>query len=315
MKDRFDRKITYLRLSVTDLCNLRCAYCMPETGVVKKRHSDMMSVEELEEISRAAVLCGIKKIRITGGEPLVRKGIVDICGRISSIPGVEELCMTTNGILLPEYARELKAAGIRRLNISLDTLDDKKYRRLTRIGSLSEAMAGLEAAKEQAFDVIKLNVVLMGGINDDEIPDFVRLADEMDIPVRFIELMPIGETSDWEKERFIKGSAVLKAVPELREDGYDGVAKKYIVPGKKGYIGLINPISAHFCPNCNRIRITADGRLKPCLHSAAEIDLRGLHGGELIDTISSAILSKPERHHLGIQSPSESMRNMNAIGG
>lgn len=314
MTDRFGRSITYLRLSVTDLCNLRCVYCMPATGVIKKKHREIMTVEELWEIAGAAVSCGIKKIRITGGEPLVRRGIGEICRKISSIYGLEELCMTTNGILLPEYARELKAAGIERLNISLDTLDERKYRSITRMGSLSQAMAGLEAAKKHGFG-IKLNAVLIGGVNDDEIPDFVRLADELDIPVRFIELMPIGECSDWSRKRFVEGSAVLRAVPELREAGTDGVARKYAVPGKKGYIGLINPISSHFCPECTRIRITADGKLKPCLHSTAEIDLRGLRGSDLEEAIASAVRYKPERHHIGSGRAGISTRNMNAIGG
>lgn len=315
MKDRFDRRINYLRLSVTDLCNLRCVYCMPESGIPKKKHSDIMSIEEIEEISNASASSGITKIRITGGEPLVRKGIIDICNRISEIKGIDELCMTTNGVLLPKYAGELKAAGVQRLNVSLDTLDKEKYKSITRMGSLDEALRGIEAGKKAGFDSIKLNVVLMGGVNDDEIPDFVRLADRLDISVRFIELMPMGECSDWEKGRFIEGSSVLKAVPELQQSGLDGVAKKYTIPGKRGYIGLINPVSSHFCPSCNRIRITADGKLKPCLHSASEIDLRGLHGRELIDTIASAMVGKPERHHLGVDSPSESLRNMNAIGG
>ena len=315
MEDKFQRNITYLRLSVTDLCNLRCVYCMPEDGVVKRSHTDILSIEEIEEMARASVACGVNKIRITGGEPLVRRGIVDICRRVAAIDGVRELCMTTNGILLPRYAKELKEAGVQRLNISLDTLNAEKYNKLTRIGTLDDALGGLAAAKDAGFDAIKLNVVLMGGINDDEIPAFVRLAEDNDLEVRFIELMPMGECDHWEEGAFIDGSTVLTAVPELQEIGTDGVAKTYGIPGRRGKVGLISPMSAHFCPVCNRIRITADGKLKPCLHSALEINLKGLHGPDLKDAIAAAMISKPQRHHLSVDNPSESLRNMNAIGG
>lgn len=314
MRDQFDRTITYLRLSVTDLCNLRCVYCMPETGVEKKKHCDILSIEEIEEVSHACVDCGITKIRVTGGEPLVRHGIEEICARLSAIKGVEELCMTTNGILLPKYARILKQAGVRRLNISLDTLSEEKYRQISRIGTLKDALDGIEAAKQAGFAALKLNVVLMGGINDDEIRDFVRFAAEQNLEIRFIELMPIGECSDFDRQRFIKCAKVLEAAPELRLTGADGVAKIYEIPGGKGLIGLISPMSAHFCPSCNRIRITSDGKIKPCLHSSKEINLRGLHGNELRETIKDAMCNKPQRHHLDVGT-SESLRSMNAIGG
>jgi cyclic pyranopterin phosphate synthase len=315
MQDKYSRKITYLRLSVTDLCNLRCIYCMPEGGVEKKQHREILSIEEIEEISRACVDCGIKKIRVTGGEPLVRHGIEEICRRLSAIEGVEELCMTTNGILLPKLAPLLKAAGVGRLNISLDTLNEEKYKRISRVGTLESALKGIYAAKEAGFERLKLNVVLMGGVNDDEIPDLVRFAAEQDMEVRFIELMPIGECSAWDTERFIECSKVLQAVPELEETGTQGVARIYRIPGKKGSVGLISPMSSHFCPSCNRIRVTADGKLKPCLHSSTEINLRGLHGQELRDQIVSAMLFKPQRHHLDAGASSDARRNMNAIGG
>ncbi len=314
MTDTFGRKITYLRISVTDLCNLRCVYCMPENGIEKRCHSDIMSIEEIVTSVEAAADCGITKVRITGGEPLVRKGITDICRSVGKIPGIEEICITTNGVLLPRYAQELRDAGVSRLNISLDTLDPEKYSRLTRIGRLEDALAGLDAAEKAGFTGTKINAVLIGGVNSDEIPALVGLTRDRDIEFRFIELMPIGECSDWDKSRFIPGSTVLEAVPELVEDGMSGVSRMYRVPGWKGRVGLIDPISHRFCDQCNRIRITADGKVKPCLHSAGEFDLRGLDRAGMAAVIRSAIESKPGRHMLDEHS-SESIRNMNEIGG
>lgn len=315
MNDEFGREIYYLRLSVTDLCNLRCVYCMPEDGVEKRCHNDILSIEEIEEIVRATVACGIRKVRVTGGEPLVRKGIIDICRRIASIPGVQELCITTNGTLLPQYASQLKEAGVSRLNISLDTLDEEKYKMITRNGSIDDVRTGIDAALKAGFDNIKINAVLMGGVNDNEIPTLLALTRDNNINVRFIELMPIGECAGWSKERFISNTKILDIAPELQEVGSAGVAKLYRLPGGKGTVGLISPVSSHFCPTCNRIRVTADGNLKPCLHSADEVSLRGLHGQELLDTIKGAILFKPRKHHLDDDVKSGSIRNMNEIGG
>lgn len=314
MRDEFGREIYYLRLSVTDLCNLRCVYCMPGQGVEKRCHCDILSIEEIEEIVRATVDCGIRKVRVTGGEPLVRKGIIEICQRISAIPEVQELCITTNGTLLPQYAAQLREAGVSRLNISLDTLDSEKYNSITRNGSLKDVLGGIDAALDAGFDNIKINTVLMGGVNDPEIPALVELT-RKNINVRFIELMPIGECADWSMERFISNSKVLEIVPTLQEVGSSGVAKLYRLPGATGTVGLISPISSHFCPTCNRIRVTSDGKLKPCLHSSDEVNLRGLHGQALVDTIRSAVRSKPKRHHLDESARSGSIRNMNEIGG
>ena len=315
MIDHYGRNITYLRLSVTDLCNLRCLYCMPEGGVEKLPHSAILSVEEIERIVKTAVRCGITKLRLTGGEPLVRRGIVEICRRVGAVDGVEELCMTTNAVLLPQYARELRQAGVSRLNISLDTLRPDRFKAISRIGSLQDALDGIHAAMEQKYDRIKINCVLMGGVNDDEIFDFVSLTKQYGISVRFIELMPIGQCAGWDKSRFIPGSVVLERVPELKPCGSDGVSALYRLDGAPGTVGLINPISCHFCAKCNRIRVTADGKLKPCLHSADEIDLRGLSDEQLYETMRRAVLDKPLRHRLEEQGVSGSLRNMNAIGG
>ena len=315
MKDNFDREIYYLRLSVTDLCNLRCIYCMPENGVEKLSHDDILSIEEITEIVRAAAACGISKVRVTGGEPLVRNGIVDICRRISGIPGIRELCMTTNGILLPKYAADIKAAGVKRLNISLDSIDPDTYRKITRTGTLDSALDGVRTALETGFDAVKINAVLIGGVNDGEILSLLELTRRYNVDVRFIEVMPIGECADWAESRFISASHVLELAPCLNDAGIDGVAKLYKLPDGLGTVGLISPISSHFCPTCNRIRVAADGMLKPCLHSAEEINLRGLRGSELERVIRSAISMKPRKHMLDAGEISASARNMNAIGG
>lgn len=314
MKDGYGRDIYYLRLSVTDLCNLRCVYCMPAGGVEKRRHEDVLTVEELEEIARSAGRCGIRKIRLTGGEPLVRRGIVDICARTAAAPGVEEVCMTTNGLLLPKLAPELRKAGLRRVNISLDTLSPELYRELTRVGNIEDAVAGLKAALDN-FQTVKINAVLIGGTNESEIRQMVYITKDAPVELRFIELMPIGECAHWPRERFLENSAVLEAVPELEPCGTSGVARLFSLPNARGRVGLISPLSSHFCPECNRIRITPDGRLKPCLHSAQEIELRGFHGAELDAKLREGICAKPMRHHLSPASPSESLRGMSRIGG
>lgn len=314
MKDGYGRDIYYLRLSVTDLCNLRCVYCMPAGGVEKRRHEDVLTVEELEEIARSAGRCGIRKIRLTGGEPLVRRGIVDICARTAAAPGVEEVCMTTNGLLLPKLAPELRKAGLRRVNISLDTLSPELYRELTRVGNIEDAVAGLKAALDN-FETVKINAVLIGGTNEPEIRQMVYITKDAPVELRFIELMPIGECAHWPRERFLENSAVLEAVPELEPCGTSGVARLFSLPNARGRVGLISPLSSHFCPECSRIRITPDGRLKPCLHSAQEIELRGFHGAELDAKLREGICAKPMRHHLSPASPSESLRGMSRIGG
>lgn len=317
MKDSFGREINYLRISVTDLCNLRCRYCMPENGIEKKRHCEILSVEEIEMIVRAAAELGITKVRITGGEPLVRKGIIEICERLGAIEGLKEICLTTNGVLLSGMALQLKAAGINRANISLDTLDPDKYKLITRGGELFDVLRGVRAAREEGLLPLKVNVVLIGGFNDDEISDFVELTRDEELDVRFIELMPIGESAGWDKKCFIPSSRVLEKEPRLEPvfDGANGVETLYRVPGYMGRIGLINPLSHPFCANCNRIRVTADGELKTCLHSAEEIDLKGLSAAAVKKRIAAAILSKPLRHYMNEHSKSESVRNMFQIGG
>ena len=315
MNDTLGRKITYLRLSVTDLCDLRCIYCMPEHGVPKRAHSEICSLEELCDMAAAAVSLGVRKVRITGGEPLVRRGVVSLCRMLRALPGLEELCLTTNGVRLPELAAPLREAGVDRLNISLDTLRPERYRSITRIGELSSVLRGLDAAEAAGFSHTKLNCVLMGGVNDDEIEDFVRLTQARPLSVRFIELMPMGACAKWEKARFLPAGAVLDRVPELEPAGTDGVSRLYRIPGAAGTVGLIEPMSHAFCAECSRIRITADGKLKPCLHADTEIALRGLHGEALLDAIRQGIARKPERHALMRDGESHAGRCMSEIGG
>lgn len=315
MKDRYGRTIKYLRLSVTDLCNCRCVYCMGENGVPRLPHSAILSFEEIEEIVRAAVSLGVTKVRLTGGEPLVRRGIDELVRRLRGIEGVEELAMTTNGARLAEYAARLKSAGLDRLNVSLDTLDPEKFRRITRIGELRDTLDGLDAARRAGFERIKLNTVLMGGVNDEEIAEIAALAKDGAFDVRFIELMPIGECTDWDRRRFLPAERVLEYLPKGERVPSDGVAELWRPAGFRGTVGLIRPLSHRFCADCDRIRVTADGCLKPCLHSAREIPLRGKHGEALVRTIAEGMQAKPREHHMADGHASESRRGMNRIGG
>lgn len=317
MKDQFDREITYLRVSITDRCNLRCRYCMPADGVCKVSHQEILRYEEILEIVAMAAELGVKKVRVTGGEPLVRLGCADLCAGISSIPGIQEVVITTNGILLEQQAEALHRAGVKRVNVSLDTMNPEKYRSITGGGDIQRVLRGIEAARKVGMTPIKINTVLMGGFNDGEIPEFVEMTRTHPIELRFIELMPMGPGAEFGESAYLPGQTVLDRVPELRplpEDG--GVARLYQLPGAAGRVGLISPLSRHFCGTCNRLRLTSEGALKPCLHSSQEIPLRGLHGDALREAMVSAILAKPKMHGaLDAHHRSQAGRNMNTIGG
>ena len=317
MIDSYGRSIRYLRLSVTELCNLRCRYCMPEDGVCKKRHEELLSQEEMLTAIRAAASLGIEKLRITGGEPLVKPNIVELCRGAAAVEGIRELCLTTNGTLLPQLAVPLREAGVDRLNISLDTLDAQRYRYITRRGELRQALAGIEAALDAGFAKIKINCVLIGGFNDDEIPAMAELTRRWPVDLRFIELMPMYDSGDFGPEAFLPYTVVTERLPELESMPADGgVAKLYRLPGAQGNVGLISPISAHFCAACNRIRLTADGKIKPCLHSADELSLKGLDEAGMREALRQAILAKPQWHgELSYTERSRAQRNMNQIGG
>lgn len=315
MIDGEGRRIEYLRLSVTDRCNCRCAYCMPESGVPMLGHADILSFEELAAVARAAAELGVRKVRLTGGEPLARRGVVDLVRMVAAVPGVDEVAMTTNATLLAPVAGALREAGLSRLNVSLDTLRPDRYAKITRCGRLEDALAGLAAAREAGFSRTKVNCVLMGGVNDDEVADLAGLARNEAVDVRFIELMPIGPAAGWPRASFVAAEAVLDALPGLELLGRDGVAELYRMPGWAGRVGLIRPMSHKFCDGCSRIRVTADGKLKPCLHSAAEIDLRGLGHEGLLAALRAGIAAKPKYHLMDEGRASDSARDMNEIGG
>ena len=317
MIDRLGRNITYMRLSVTELCNLRCRYCMPEEGVCKKSHFDMLTEDEMVTAVEAAAALGITKLRITGGEPLVKKNIVSICRRAAAVDGIQEVCLTTNGVLLPQLAKPLKEAGVKRLNMSLDTLDPSKYAYITRIGTLENFREGFHAALDAGFEKVKINAVLIGGFNDNEIVPLAELTKHYPVDVRFIEMMPMYDSGDFDQNAFVPNSRVLEVLPEAEAVSHDGgVAKLYRLPGAKGNIGLISPVNAHFCGECNRIRLTADGKVKPCLHSADEYSLKGLTFEGMKQVLEEAIWNKPAWHgDLDALHRSQAGRNMNQIGG
>ncbi len=314
MKDLCGRTVDYLRLSVTDLCNFRCRYCMPEDGICKRKHQEMLSVEDCIEIGRAAVHCGVRKIRLTGGEPLVRRGILEICRGLRAIPDLQELCLTTNGSLLPELAQPLRDAGVDRLNISLDTLRPERFEQMTRRGMFEDVWRGVAAAQAAGFTNLKFDTVLVGGFNDDEVSDLIALTMDHPWEMRFIELMPMGPCASWDKSCFRSVNTILQGNPALQPLDTQGVARRYRLPGAQGTVGLISPVSHDFCDGCSRIRVTSDGSLKGCLHAREEISLRGLHGETLENAIRHGILHKPQRHHL-TERPSDTPRNMNQIGG
>ncbi len=324
--DSFNRPISYLRVSVTDRCNLRCVYCMPPEGVPWRPHGEVLRYEEIETVVRAAAELGISKIRLTGGEPLVRRGLVDLVSTISCIPGLDDLAMTTNGTLLARYAKELKAAGLKRVNVSLDTLRPERFRRITRLGELSATLEGIAAAKEADLVPVKINTVVIRCLNDDEVVDFARLTRAPDWHVRFIEVMPLGDNADWAGNGYVPMAEVRERIErelgELRParlGGGGGPARYYRLSGAHGTVGFITPISEHFCYQCNRLRLTADGKLRPCLLSDYEIDLRtplrqGAAMEEIKHLIVEAVRAKPERHHLSEQVIPQG-RVMSEIGG
>jgi len=312
LSDSFQRPINYLRVAVTDRCNLRCVYCMPEEGVKWMPHDNVLSYEELITIIRASAELGISKIRVTGGEPLVRLGLVDFIDMIARIPGIEDIAMTTNGIFLAKYAADLKKAGLHRVNVSLDTLKADRFKKICRGvdsgGDIANVLAGIKAAQEAGLNPVKINMVVMAGVNDDEILEFARKTIDEGWHVRFIELMPftghdgktpIGLTTRELKQRIDP----LGRMEPYKHQWGNGPAKYYKIPEAKGTIGFISALSEHFCFSCNRLRLTADGKLRPCLMSETMIDLReplrgGISAEGLKGLIQQAVNAKPMGHHL-----------------
>jgi len=326
--DPYGRTIDYLRISITDRCNLDCLYCAPFGGRRRLSHADILSYEEILRITNAAVLSGISKIRITGGEPFQRRGMVRLCRMLADIDGIESLAVTTNGILLKEFADPLFEAGVQRVNISLDTLKPERFKEITGGDLLYRVLEGIEAAEKAGLNPIKINTVVMRGINDDEIEDLAGLTLEKPYHVRFIELMPTqGHTMEKHHSLFIPIGEMIDRIKMMgnlqlinKTESF-GPAMLYAVPGAPGKIGFIAPLSRHFCETCNRLRLTADGKLRTCLFSEKEIDIKGsLRKGasmkDLTDLFKHAAQVKPQKHHLNDSAPlNPSRRTMRAIGG
>jgi cyclic pyranopterin phosphate synthase len=320
------RVINYLRLSVTDRCNLRCMYCMPEEGVDFVPHASILTYEEILHLVKLSVLYGIRKVRLTGGEPLVRKGFVPFLEQLCSLDGLDEISLTTNGVLLKEYAESIKKCGICRVNVSLDSLKPEKFFRITGRDYYHKVWDGIREAERVGFNPIKINVVAIKGMNDDEILDFARLTFEKPYHIRFIEFMPVGEKNTWSNERFIPADEILDKVRTLgkvqsiEKNSTDGPADRYRIEGAQGELGLIAALSNHFCHRCNRLRLTAEGHLRGCLFSDQEIDLKtplreGRQDAYLAELLKMAIDNKPEGHGLIKSAPRKCIRQMSSIGG
>jgi cyclic pyranopterin phosphate synthase len=334
MKDGHGRTIDYLRISLTDRCNLRCIYCMPAEGVKLMSHDEILRIEEIARIARVATRIGIRSVRLTGGEPLVRLGVTDLVRDLANMPGIENISMTTNGVLLPRMADDLKEAGLSRVNISLDTLDPEQFTKITRLGSIQTTLDGIDAALEAGFNPVKINSVVVRQLNQDYL-GFAKLSIDQPLHVRFIEYMPVGESEGidghgWGPEDVVPSEELLDIINErakaeglapLEPIGGDdaplgwGPARYFAFPGAKGTVGFISPLSRHFCGDCNRLRLTADGKLRPCLFSDREIDVRTAlrEGGDeaVYECFLEALDMKPDEHHDRVGTE----RRMSQIGG
>jgi cyclic pyranopterin phosphate synthase len=324
--DRYARTIDYLRISVTDRCNLRCRYCMPEEGVPSISHDLIMSYEEITLLVRAAASIGFTKVRLTGGEPLVRKGLPGLIENIRAIEGITDLSLTTNGVLLAEEAFRLRAAGIARINVSLDTLRPDRFLAITRRDLFGRVTAGIDAALEAGMAPVKINVVVIRGVNDDEILDFALLTKDRPLSVRFIEFMPITAENGWEPGRVVPSEEVLSLIRkrytiiETTGTRGNGPSTDMRIDGFAGTIGFISPVSRHFCDRCNRLRVTSDGRIRGCLFSDDEsyilpILRQGRPVGEVADFLKDAIAKKPRAHTINDGRFRNCQRAMSAIGG
>jgi cyclic pyranopterin phosphate synthase len=324
--DRFNRPITYLRISVTDRCNLRCVYCMPESGLPWIPKPDILTYEEIAQIVEAGASVGLRSIRLTGGEPLLRRDLVRLVDMLARIPGIDDISLSTNGLLLAERAVALRDAGLRRVNISLDTLREDRFFAIARRNGLDRVIAGIDAAIDAGLKPIKLNCVVMRGQNDDEVREFAELTRKREIYVRFIELMPVAENLEMQTDAYISAGEILKRVEEVGTllpvdgPGGNGPARYFAFPGALGAVGVISPLSHDYCERCNRVRLSADGRMRLCLFGDHHIDLRtpvrsGASRDEMAAIFSGAMLIKPERHHLDIGKAASAMRAFSEIGG
>ena len=325
LADRYNRRINYLRISLTDRCNLRCIYCMPPEGERKLRHRDILRYEELLRIARIAIKLGIRKIRLTGGEPLVRKGVDEFIPMLTALEGLDDVSLTTNGVYLKDNLEMLKDSGIKRINVSLDSLKRLNFKYITRFDYFNRVWEGIEKARDMGFYPIRLNIVIMKGINDNEVLDFGRLAMEQPYHIRFIECMPIGLQANC--TAFMPNTEIEKALVDrfgpllpVGPGKHDGPAKRFRFEGGKGEIGFISAISHSFCHECNRLRLTANGKLLPCLLSNTEVDLkdpirRGYLDEDLIEIFLKAVEIKPRCHPLNSENYESVQRKMCSIGG
>lgn len=330
MIDQYNRDINYLRISVTDRCNLRCRYCVPKEGFSLIGHDDILRYEEILRVVMIAVKMGIKKVRITGGEPLVRRGVIDFIATLNLIEGIEDISLTTNGVLLEDAAERLFTAGARRINISLDSLDPEKYQRITRGGDVHAVQKGIQKVYETGFSPIKINIVAIKGFNDDEVLKFAELTLDKPYQIRFIELMPLGFAGMENLGKFLSNDLIkeeigrhyeLEALEGNRKKS-DGPADMYQIKGGAGKIGFISPLSHHFCESCNRLRLTADGHLRACLLLDDEIDLRtpiraGCTNEHLESLLRSAVAKKPVGHQMNLEERhmKKCLKEMTSIGG
>ena len=324
LTDSLGRNINYLRLSVTDRCNMRCFYCMPKEGVVHRGHDAVLTYEELLLIAETAVGLGIEKIRITGGEPLVRSNIIDFLSRLSVIPGLKQLALTTNGLLLPEMAADLHRVGVQRLNISLDSLNAQTFSDITRGGDLKKVLAGLDAAEQAGFPPPKINCVIMRGVNDQEILEFAEMSRVRGNSVRFIEYMPAVNEDDWQRycisgEEILERIAARYTLTPIDRGVYCGPSRDFKIPGALGSIGIITAVSGHFCSECNRIRVTSTGQAKGCLFADAKTDLipwlRPPDPEGLAQVLRGIVSTKPERHDISQDGYSHTNFTMSQVGG
>ncbi|MBW1988121.1 MAG: GTP 3',8-cyclase MoaA [Deltaproteobacteria bacterium] len=326
--DAHGRRASYLRVSVTDRCNLRCAYCTPAASFCPKPHQEILTYEEILAVVTQAVAMGVRKVRLTGGEPLVRRGLETLVEKIAALPGLLDLCLTTNGVLLADRAKALADAGLKRINVSLDSLDAETFARITGRDALDSVLSGLEAAEAAGLSPTKINVVPLAGINAREAPDFARLTLEKPVAVRFIELMPVGPAASRNRVAGVDTQTIRRAVedalgplsPIPGHDLLDGPAERFALAGAKGEVGFITPVTGHPCPSCNRLRLTADGKLRPCLLSDAETDIRSVlrSGGserDIQQALAAAVAAKPAAGPRNQGVLSGCARVMHSIGG
>ena len=307
MRDQFGRRVEYLRISVTDKCNLRCVYCMPLEGLDWLKRESLLSYEEIASVVRTMAGMGLKKVRISGGEPLIRKDLSHLVRLVAEIPGIEDISLSTNAVLLADQAQELRDAGISRVNVSLDSLQEERVESIARRpGCFDGIMQGLEAAEAVGFDPIKINVVLIGGQNDDEIEDFARITRDRPWHVRFIELMPTGSNLELSADNYVSCQEALARIRRMGNiepaegPAGNGPATYFRFPGAAGTVGVITPMSHNYCDRCNRMRLTADGQLRPCLFGSIQTNLRDplRAGADLVPLIEETLHIKPERHYL-----------------